>query len=69
MAEVTVPCLHCDSKMKLKSSDMKKGKQLKRMYFQCNNVICSWSAVYGLSPIHTLSESGIPKNNVNIPKK
>ncbi|MFW2077511.1 ogr/Delta-like zinc finger family protein [Acinetobacter sp. ULE_I010] len=59
-------CPHCGSSLPVRSSEME-SPILKRLYLQCSNFDCSFSAQAFLEIKYQLSPSGTPNPEIHIP--
>ena len=60
-------CPHCGSYFPVRSS-YEESPILKRLYLQCSNVLCGFSAQAFLEIRFELSPSGAPNPEINLPR-
>ncbi|WP_431483703.1 ogr/Delta-like zinc finger family protein [Pseudomonas solani] len=66
MSTYRLVCPHCQSKMRIRTSD---GKHifLRVAYLQCTNEACGWSVRAQFEMTHEMSPSGMPNPTVQLP--
>lgn len=66
MSTYRLVCPHCQSKMRIRTSD---GKHifLRVAYLQCTNEACGWSVRAQFEMTHEMSPSGMPNPTVCLP--
>lgn len=61
------PCPHCGSSFRIRTSEQENAL-LRRLWGQCSNVNCGFTAQGFLSWDAELSPSATPNPNINLPK-
>lgn len=66
MSTYRLVCPHCQSKMRIRTSD---GKHifLRVAYLQCTREACGWSVRAQFEMTHEMSPSGMPNPTVRLP--
>ncbi|WP_295514960.1 ogr/Delta-like zinc finger family protein [uncultured Pseudomonas sp.] len=67
MSGYKLVCPHCNSRMRIRTSD---GKHifLRLCYMACINEACGWSVKAQFEMTHEMSPSGMPRQGVILPK-